>query len=90
MHTPINGISISEPLWRRALRIRLQQEHEQKNIGARARLVLFEMIRKTGFYVSLPIIHQWPRALQGEAYLWAYEYLNGRTDISPPWERVSL
>lgn len=82
-----NGISTSEPLWRRALRIRAEQEQERKNVGARARLVLFEMIRKTGRYVSISAIHHWPRKLQGEAYLWAFDFINGRTDISTPWER---
>lgn len=55
-----------------------------ENRGARARLALQHALRRTGHSVSLVTIHCWTRARQGEAYLWAVAFLEGREDLPAP------
>lgn len=75
---------MSEALWQRALRIRAEEHAERSNRTARSRLVLFDLLKRIVYYVSLPSIHRWSRHQQGFAYLWAVSYLQGREDLPPP------
>jgi hypothetical protein len=50
----------------------------------RARLALVVILRQAGRPVSLITIHRWSREMQGQAYLWARAFLEGREDVPPP------
>jgi hypothetical protein len=73
-----------EPLWRRALRARAVERIKEQNRSARSRLALQRLLARAHFDVSLVVIHQWSRPMQGEAYLWALAYVEGREDLPPP------
>jgi hypothetical protein len=70
-------------LWQRAT-VRRAREAAPRNYGARARLVLWRLLADAGHPTSLVTIATWPRAWQGDAYLWAYAFVNGREDMPPP------
>ena len=73
-----------EPVWRSALVGRERAKVHARSCGARARLVLAELLRRAGYDVSLVTIHGWSRAAQGSAYLWAFAFLHGREDVPAP------
>lgn len=52
--------------------------------SAKARLVLADLLARAGYPVGLVVIHTWPRHVQGEAYLWARAFLDGREDLDAP------
>jgi hypothetical protein len=54
------------------------------NQGARARLVLVDLLRDCGISVSLVEVHGWTRHEQGEAYLWAIDYKFGKENLPMP------
>jgi hypothetical protein len=76
-------ISATEPLWRRATRCR--RLGTNRTVRAIATLVL--ILRKAGEDVSFVEVRNWPRALQGDAYLWAIDKLSGTKNVRPPWTR---
>lgn len=78
------AVAYVEPLWSRALYSRALETVKSQNCGARARLVLVELLRSAGHAVSLPTVHRWSRAQQGQAYLWARAFLEGREDLYAP------
>jgi hypothetical protein len=71
-------------LWERAMRAREAERAQRRGQGAAARLALVDVLRKAGVQVSLVTVHRWPRERQGEAYLWAIAFLNGREDLPMP------
>ena len=77
---------LSEPLWRRGLRAKAKSIFAASNRGALARLDLFMLLKRCGADVSLVEIHTWTRGTQGQAYLWAIDFLNGRENIPYPWK----
>lgn len=54
------------------------------SMGNAARLALADVLRRAGAETSLVTIHTWSRAQQGQAYLWARGFLDGREDVPPP------
>jgi hypothetical protein len=71
----------NRPLWQRGL-------VEQRSMGFRARLALAELLWRCGESVTLVEIHTWPKRVQGAAYLWALDRLDGVTDAPKPWVRT--
>jgi hypothetical protein len=66
------------PLWQRAMLAR--------NRGARARIALWQILQQCGCYeVTLPVVHLWSRELQGAAYVWALDRLDGLQRGPAPW-----
>jgi len=76
----------TEPLWRRALRRRHSLRLHGTNRGGRSRLALQDIIGRAGLVIDLVRIRTWSRALQGEAYLWALDMVNGAPRRTPPWQ----
>lgn len=72
-----------QQLWKRAARAR-DVVKAKANRGAKARLALADLLWKAGHPVSLVTIHTWPRHVQGEAYLWARAFVDGREDLAAP------
>jgi hypothetical protein len=70
-------IAHHEPLWRRALVGRWREQLARSNRGARARVVLRELLRECGVDVSLVTVRLWSREQQGQAYLWAIDRKSG-------------
>jgi hypothetical protein len=71
-------------MWRRALRNRAALVLGETNRGARARGALAAVLARAGRPCSLVTIHAWSRAEQGQAYLWALDFIHGREDVPPP------
>jgi hypothetical protein len=72
------------PLYRRVLLTRALQRGAKRNMGPAARLALFTLLVRCGLRVSLVEIHNWTRAMQGRAYLWAIAFVAGQEDLPPP------
>ena len=74
-------MNTAEVLWRRAFRA--------KRLGINrtraSALALGSILRRAGQTVSIHEIRAWPRALQGRAYLWAVDRLDGVENVPPPW-----
>jgi hypothetical protein len=70
-------------LWRRALRTR-DLVKCRANRSAKARLELARLLARAGHPVGVTVVHTWPRHLQGEAYLWARAFVDGREDLPAP------
>lgn len=77
-------MTLRRELWQRALAKARRLELEESNRGARARLALADVLRRCGYEVSLVTIHSWSREAQGQAYLWAIAFLEGREDLPAP------
>lgn len=80
------------PLYLRALEARVRERRsylsarfEAQNRSARSRYALWILLGRCKAGVSLVEIHTWPRHLQGRAYLWAIDFLDGHENIPPPW-----
>lgn len=54
--------------------------------SAHARLALFRILERCHAGVSLVEIRNWPRHVQGNAYVWAVDYLAGHENLPKPWE----
>lgn len=79
-------MSAAPTLWQRAALTRAKTLLEESNRSARARLVLVDLLRRCGQKdVDLVAVHTWSRRMQGLAYLWAVNFLNGQENVPPPW-----
>jgi hypothetical protein len=75
----IFAVDPKRPLWQRAA-------VNQRNRGARARIVLWQLLQRCGCYeVTLVTVHQWSREMQGAAYLWGIDRLDGIENVPAPW-----
>jgi hypothetical protein len=91
----MNGAASSDrplPLYLRALQHRiaerrsyLKAKQAKENRGARSRYVLWRLLDQCKAGISLVEIHTWSRDLQGRAYLWAIDHLDGRENNPQPW-----
>jgi hypothetical protein len=70
-------------LWRRALRTR-DRVKARASSSARSRLALAALLARAGHDVGLVVVRTWPRRMQGEAYLWARAFVDGREDLPAP------
>lgn len=70
-------VDAPEPLWRRAILERGRDQFGERNCGTLARVALKDILARAGEDVSLVTIHTWTRKMQGDAYLWALDRVNG-------------
>jgi hypothetical protein len=77
-------VALSDSLWRRARLERARSYLASSNRGAKARFVLRDLLARAGYRVSLVTVHGWSREQQGEAYLWAISFVDGREDLPAP------
>jgi hypothetical protein len=70
-------------LWKRALRTR-DLVKARASCSARSRLTLAALLARAGYDVGLVVVRTWPRHMQGEAYLWARAFVDGREDLPAP------
>ncbi|HXN33415.1 MAG TPA: hypothetical protein VN894_16215 [Polyangiaceae bacterium] len=72
-------VNPKRPLWQRA-------SVNRHNRGARARITLWRLLQRCGQYeVTLVTVHQWSREMQGAAYLWGIDRLDGIENVPAPW-----
>jgi hypothetical protein len=46
--------------------------------------VLHDLLFRAGYDVGFTTLYAWPRAWQGDAYLWAVRFLGGEENVPPP------